>query len=170
MTRIMTRIVETRFALAWVSAVLAAFVALTGVQIDGAHAGEPVNTGYFGGVAIRGYDPVAYFTMSKAVEGSEDITHDWMGARWQFANEEHRQAFAESPVTYAPQYGGYCTIGLAYDELVANIDPEAWFMEDGKLYLQYSKNLEADFAEDKDKFLADAELAWQRIKPTISGQ
>ncbi len=166
----MTCIVETRFALAWVSAVLAAFVALTGVQIDGAHAGEPVNTGYFGDVAIRGYDPVAYFTMSKAVEGSEDITHDWMGARWQFANEEHRQAFAESPVTYAPQYGGYCTIGLAYDELVANIDPEAWFMEDGKLYLQYSKNLQTDFAEDKDKLLADAESAWQRIKPTISGQ
>ena len=70
-----------------------------------ANAGE-VNTGYFGDVAIKGYDPVAYFTDHKAIQGSETISYDWLGATWRFSSDEHRRLFSTS--SYAPQYGGAC--------------------------------------------------------------
>ena len=61
-------------------------------------AGSGVNTGYFGGVAIKGYDPVAYFKMSRAVEGSPDLAHEWLGETWYFDNDEHRQDFISDPI------------------------------------------------------------------------
>src|SRR5262249_11101959 len=67
-----------------------------------------VDTGYFGGVAIMGYDPVAYFTDGHAVKGSEKFSYDWLGTPWHFANEQHREMFKSDPTKYAPQYGGYC--------------------------------------------------------------
>ena len=60
------------------------------------------------GKAIRGYDPVAYFTEGKPVEGDGDFTHRWMDAKWYFASAANRDAFAKNPESYAPQYGGYC--------------------------------------------------------------
>ena len=57
--------------------------------------------------AIRGFDPVAYFTDQKAVKGDTTITYDWRGATWLFTNTAHREAFAQDPEKYAPQYGGY---------------------------------------------------------------
>lgn len=125
---------------------------------------KAVNTGYFDSIAIKGYDPVAYFTMSKAVKGSEEYSHEWVGVTWQFANEEHRQAFADSPIKYAPQYGGFCAIGVALDQLVANIDPNAWFIDDGKLYLQYSTNVGEDFKADREKLIANADANWRGAK------
>jgi hypothetical protein len=102
--------------------------------------GEPVNTGYFGNVAIKGYDPVAYFTDGKATSGSENITYKWLGAYWHFENDEHRQLFAEDPTAYAPQYGGFCASGMGiHGGRTSDIDPEAWLIIDGKLYLNYSK-------------------------------
>src|SRR5690242_14639928 len=86
-----------------------------------------VNTGYFGGVAIDGYDPVAYFTENRAVKGSEKYTYDWLGTPWHFASEEHRELFKKSPVKYAPQYGGYCAAEVAGSgSVTVNIDPEAF--------------------------------------------
>jgi hypothetical protein len=67
-----------------------------------ANAGE-INTGYFGDVAIKGYDPVAYFTDHKAVRGSETISYGWLGATWRFSSDEHRKLFSASPVSFAPQ-------------------------------------------------------------------
>jgi YHS domain-containing protein len=91
-----------------------------------ANAGSSINTGYFGGVAIEGYDTVAYFTDAKATKGSEEFAYDWLGVTWLFANAEHRDLFAEKPVQYAPQYGGHCAMGTAFGESTANIDPDAW--------------------------------------------
>jgi YHS domain-containing protein len=59
------------------------------------------------GVAIGGYDPVAYFTQGKAVKGSEDFSRQWMGATWHFTSREHLEMFTTNPESYAPQYGGY---------------------------------------------------------------
>ena len=73
-----------------------------------ASAGE-INTGYFGNVAIKGYDPVAYFTEDRAVKGSGNFSHTWLGADWNFSSEKHRKLFTENPVQYAPQYGGHCS-------------------------------------------------------------
>ncbi len=146
---------------------LLAALAFTGVLLGHAvpaSAEDTANTGYFGNVAIEGYDPVAYFTMGKAVRGSEEFAHKWLGATWQFANKEHRQSFSDNPLKYAPEYGGYCSIGVAFGELVPNIDPESWKIIDGKLYPQYSKNLDDDFADDPDKLIADADANWDEVK------
>ena len=99
-------------------------------------AGEVVNTGLFGGVAIMGYDTVAYFTEGQPIKGSPAFSYEWLGTPWHFANADHRDLFAADPARYAPQYGGYCTLGVGLDSHAAeNIDPErAWRIIDGKLY------------------------------------
>src|SRR5918995_185584 len=85
------------------SAVVCALTLMAGA--GSAFADDSVNTGYFGGVAIMGYDTVAYFTDGKAVKGSEKYSYEWLGASWHFANDEHRKLFAANPVSYAPQFG-----------------------------------------------------------------
>ena len=106
-------------------------------------ADDSVNTGYFGGVAIMGYDPVAYFTENQAVKGSEKFSYEWLGTPWYFANSKHREMFMSEPVKYAPQYGGYCAGEVVGGSVTVNIDPEAFRIIDGKLYLVYAK----DYAE-----------------------
>ena len=72
-----------------------------------AAAEDVVNTGYFGDVAIKGYDTVAYFAEHKAVKGSDKFAYRWLGANWYFSSAENRELFKREPVKYAPQYGGY---------------------------------------------------------------
>lgn len=128
-------------------------------------AGE-VNTGYFGDVAIRGYDPVAYFTVSKAVQGDPTISHAWLGAHWYFSNEKHRKLFAENPVSYAPQYGGHCSDGLAYNTITVNIDPDAWRIIDGKLYLNYDQGAAAELEEIPGQ-IDRADANWLKLREDI---
>jgi YHS domain-containing protein len=134
-----------------------AFLAAAGIVsvATAAKAGE-VNTGYFGDVAIKGYDPVAYFTDHKAVRGSEAISYDWLGATWRFSSDEHRKLFSASPVSYAPQYGGLCAEGVAaHGEATVNINPESWQIIDGKLYLSAPAHF-----QDRALDVAAAERNW----------
>src|SRR5215213_9896942 len=78
------------------------------ISIGIAAAAEGVNTGYFGNIAIKGYDPDAYFTERRAAKGSPGISQTWLGATWYFSNAKHRDAFVADPIRYAPQYGGFC--------------------------------------------------------------
>lgn len=130
-----------------------------------ARAGE-VNTGYFGNVAIKGYDPVAYFTMSRPVKGSEDFAFEWLAAKWHFSSDEHRTMFAQNPVKYAPQYGGYCADGVAYGDTTTNIDPTAWRIIKGKLYLNYDQGAAAELEELPGQ-LDKAEANWPQVKKGI---
>lgn len=89
-------------------------------------------------VAIQGYDPVAYFKFLKAVKGSDEFSHEWMGNKWLFANEEHKKLFVSDTLHYMPNYGGYCSydpVSLGHDH---EIDPTAWRIVNEKLYLFYS--------------------------------
>ncbi len=129
-----------------------------------------VNTGLFGGVAIKGYDTVAYFTERQAMKGSEEFAYQWLGTPWHFANAKHRELFAADPAKYAPQYGGYCTLGVGLDGHAAeNIDPaKAWRIIDGKLYFVY----DATYVEELDgpgraEWLANAEANWPTLKAKI---
>jgi YHS domain-containing protein len=134
-------------------------------------AGSPVNTGYFGGVAIMGYDPVAYFTESRAVKGSLEFSHDWLGETWHFASAKHRDAFAAAPIKYAPQYGGYCALGVAYNEVSANIDPEVWRIVDGKLYLFFGEaGMEEEWDADPSAVVAQAETNWPGIEAKLTAE
>ncbi|MEM1153304.1 MAG: YHS domain-containing (seleno)protein [Pseudomonadota bacterium] len=126
-------------------------------------AAEPINTlersGLFGydpsGVAIRGADTVAYFTQMQYVPGSDEFTTQWNGATWKFSSQDHLDLFIADPDKYAPQYGGYCAYGVAQDYLV-KIEPEAWSIVDGKLYLNYSANVQEEWEQDIPGFIAQA--------------
>ncbi|NIM26689.1 MAG: hypothetical protein GTO67_03950 [Gammaproteobacteria bacterium] len=131
-------------------------------------AGE-INTGYFGDVAIKGYDPVAYFTLSKAIKGSDEHKHRWLGATWHFSSSEHLKRFQATPTNYAPQYGGYCADGIAYGQATANIDPEAWRIIDGKLYLNYDPGA-AQELEELEGQLQKAEANWPEIKKRVTAK
>ena len=109
-------------------------------------ADEPVNKTLFGN-AIKGYDVVAYFTDGKPVEGSGDHEFEWNGATWRFASAQHRNLFAKDPAKYAPQYGGFCAFGVSRGYAVG-IDPAAWKIVDGKLYLNYNRDVQTEWVKD----------------------
>ena len=121
------------------------------------YAGSPVFTTDAG--AIRGYDPVAYFTEEQAVKGSADIRHEWNGAVWHFSSEANRDLFASNPERYAPQYGGHCAYAMSTGKLVST-DPEAWYVVDDKLYLNYTKKIQQRWLKDVPGFIAKADGQW----------
>jgi len=90
-------------------------------------------------LSISGYDPVAYFTDGKPVQGKSEIEYLWHKLRWRFANGEHRDLFAKNPDGYTPQYDGYCALGVSAggEGHKDTVDPEAWAIVDGKLYLTH---------------------------------
>ncbi len=130
---------------------------------------DKINTGYFGNVAIKGYDPVAYFTQGEATRGSERYSLDWLGAKWHFVNNEHRKLFEATPVKYAPQYGGHCADGIAYGDRTTNIDPEAWRIIDGKLYLNYDQGSAAELEEVPGQ-LEKIQENWPAIRAKLAAQ
>ena len=115
-----------------------------------------------GGVAIMGYDPVAYFTENQAVKGSEKFSYEWLGTPWHFANNKHREMFMNEPVKYAPQYGGYCAGEVVGGSTTVNVDPEAFKIIDGKLYLIYDKGNAAKFASDAEELVPKADANWPK--------
>src|SRR5262245_40926992 len=107
-------------------------------------------------LALRGYDPVAYFTVGKPTQGSPDIEYEWDERIYRFASVEHRDAFKADPVRYAPQFATYCAMALA-DGHVVDGNPEYWLISDGKLYL-FGKPIGPDlFKRDIAGNLAKAE-------------
>ena len=133
------------------------FLALT-IFVMPAYAGSVFNT-TSGGVAIRGYDPVAYFTMEKAVKGKEEFTHEWLEATWYFNNAEHRDMFIADPVKYAPQHGGFCSAAVIGGNKWAPIDPRAWRVVDGKLYLFYDSRAK-NWWRSKRSSIAETDEEW----------
>lgn len=130
-------------------------------------AAPPINTlqrGFFSdsetGIAINGYDTVAYFTDNKAVPGSAQFSTSWMGATWQFANSEHLAQFKQAQEKYAPQYGGYCAYGVSKGALVS-VEPEQFSVVDGKLYLNYDAGVQKKWKKDIAGFnrIADEKFA-----------
>ena len=124
-------------------------------------ADEPVNKTLLGN-AIEGYDVVAYFTQGKPVKGSGDHEVEWNGATWRFASAAHRNLFAKDPAKYAPQYGGFCAFGVSRGYAVG-IDPDAWKIVDGKLYLNYDTDVQAEWVKDIPGYIAKADANWPKI-------
>jgi YHS domain-containing protein len=116
-----------------------------------------------GGVAIEGTDPVAYFTEGRPVEGSAEFSHQHAGVTWHFASAANRDAFAADPDRYAPQYGGYCAWAVSQGYTASTV-PEAWRIEDGKLYLNYSKGVQSRWERDIPGHIAKADANWPGLK------
>ncbi len=117
------------------------------------------------GKAIKGYDPVAYFTESKPVQGDPKISYSYEGAEWYFASEKNRDAFKADPVKYAPQYGGYCAFG-ASKGYKAPTEADAWTIVDGKLYLNYNTKVRTEWNKDQPGYIQKADKNWVEIKNT----
>ena len=123
---------------------------------------DPIYTGFFSGAAVGGYDPVAYFTVGKPVEGSSEYTHEWMGATWYFTSAQNRASFEKEPEKYAPQYGGYCAYAVA-NGATAPGDPQVWKIVDGKLFLNVTKSIQTEWAKDIAGYVEKADANWPRL-------
>ena len=111
------------------------------------------------GLAVRGYDVVAYFKESKPVIGSAEFEHEWMGARWRFASKANRDTFVQSPEKFAPQFGGYCAWAVGHN-YTADGDPEAWRIVDGKLYLNYDRSVQKKWEQDRARWIERGHRNW----------
>jgi YHS domain-containing protein len=114
------------------------------------------------GFAIRGYDPVAYFTDGKPVRGKKEFEFEYNGARWLFASAANQQAFSAEPEKYLPQYGGYCAYGMSHG-YAAPIEPDAWSIVDGKLYLNYNLDVRKEWNKDIPGYISKADVNWPKI-------
>lgn len=119
---------------------------------------NPVNTTK-SGVAIDGHDPVAYFTMSKAVRGEQAITANYGGATYQFSSQENKALFEADPAKYAPQYGGYCAYG-ASQGYNAPVEADKFTIVDDKLYLNYNGRVQSTWRKDTARFITKADAYW----------
>ena len=115
-----------------------------------------------GGFAIRGYDAVAYYQQSAPVKGSPQFSYQWRGATWLFASAENRDRFQADPERYAPEYGGYCAYAVSKGR-TASIDPEAWKIVDGKLYLNYSRGVQKKWEQDVPGNIVKADKNWPEL-------
>ena len=112
-----------------------------------------------GGIAIQGYDPVAYFTDSKPLKGDSQFSYRWRDSLWLFTSAQHRDLFAKNPEQYAPQYGGYCAYGVSEGHTV-DIDPAAWKIIQGKLYLNYDNSVQRRFLKEPEGRIRRADQNW----------
>lgn len=112
--------------------------------------------------AIRGYDPVAYFIEGKPTRGRDEFSAAWMGATFKFANAENLARFQADPTAFAPQYGGYCAYAVSQG-YTASIDPDAWSIVDGRLYLNYSKGVQKRWQKDVPGHIAAANRNWPDV-------
>lgn len=114
------------------------------------------------GVAIQGYDPVAYFTQNMAVKGDASISVEFTGSTYQFSNAENRDLFLANPSKYMPQYGGYCAFAVANGAL-APIDPEAFTVVNNRLYLNLSKDIRSRWLRDTSGNIAAGDRNWSSL-------
>ena len=112
-------------------------------------------------VAIKGYDPVAYFTEGKATKGKSEFAFSWYDAEWRFANARHRDLFAANPEDYAPKFGGFCSMAMTIGWVIA-VDPENWEIVDGKLYLVHTKRGIQKFRENPRHYIKQSEAEWAK--------
>jgi hypothetical protein len=123
---------------------------------------DPVYTSLFSNLAVSGYDPVAYFTMGRPVEGDPAHEFTWNGARWRFTSPEHLAMFEAEPERYAPHYGGYCAWAVSQG-YTASADPEAWRIVNGQLYLNYDLEVQKTWEQDIQGNIAKAEGHWPSV-------
>lgn len=131
-----------------------------------AWAAAAIYTGFFSNEAISGYDAVAYFTAGEPVAGSDQYSMEYKGAVWKFASREHLELFRAEPEAYAPQYGGYCAWAMAEGD-TASTEPELWTIHDGKLYLNYSRRINARWKENMLEYIEQADRQWAELEPTL---
>jgi len=115
------------------------------------------------GLALRGYDPVAYFTVKTPTPGSFKITTVHQDVVYRFSSEENKALFVANPAKYVPQFGGFCAYGLA-NGVKVDADPVLWTVRNEKLYLNLAPPVQALFSKDPDGFIKSASAKWSKLK------
>jgi len=159
----------TRRTILSASAVAAITVAATVVSTEGPLSAE----GPLGAraqakeerLALKGYDPVAYFTDAKPVEGVASYEYVWDGQRYRFASARHRDMFKANPDKYAPQFGGSCAMNMA-NGVRRESDPRNWVISNGNLYVFAGQAGAENFRRQATAAATQAAANWQRLKNT----
>ena len=115
------------------------------------------------GLALGGYDPVAYFQEGKPVKGKKEFEHEWNGAKWHFSSAANHDLFTANPEKYTPQYGNFCAWGMSQGKFFDG-DPEVWKVVDGKLYVNFNKDIEKTWVTDIPGFIKKANDNWPRMQ------
>lgn len=143
------------------------------VALSAAHQGsiaattERLVTDWNSGLAIGGYDPVAFFTDGRPMAGSPDFEFRYGGAIWRFSNVGNRAAFSAKPEIYMPQFGGYDPLGVLRGVAVAG-NPNAWLITGERLYLFYDRARLETFAGDADRLGTEAARKWPNVERALS--
>jgi YHS domain-containing protein len=115
------------------------------------------------GIGLKGHDPVAYFTVGAPTVGRADLTARHDGVTYQFATAANRDAFKAAPTKFAPQFGGFCAMGVALEKKLDG-DPSAWTVADGKLYMNVNKDVQKKYLEDLPGNNKKAEANWPQLR------
>lgn len=135
---------------------------LSGVARAELKAGGAYNSLY-AGLGAKGYDVVNYFTDGKPAQGKDAYTVEYGGVKWQFVSAEHREQFKADPRKYVPQYGGFCSWGVANGKLF-DVDPlNGWRIVDGKLYMNFNADIQKVFDQDPYGFIKRANVNWPHL-------
>jgi len=120
------------------------------------------------GLALQGYDPVAYFTDNKPVKGEARFIAGYEGATYRFTSEAHRELFNKNPAMYVPAFGGYCGYAASIGK-VRPVTPTLWSVVEGRLILQHSKGAVELWVKDVLGNKARAEKYWPRLVEAKAG-
>ena len=142
----------------WIAALAGGLLLAFGARTQAA---DPVNK-TASGLAVRGYDIVGYFADGKPVKGKKVFQVQWNGAVWHFSNAEQRDQFEVNPEKYAPEFGGYCAWAVSQNSIV-DADPHVWSIVDGKLYLNYNKEVQKTWKRNMEQFIVDGDRNWPEV-------
>jgi YHS domain-containing protein len=115
------------------------------------------------GLGLRGYDPVAYQTLRAAVPGDAAIAIEHDGIEWRFSSAQNREAFVATPERYLPAYGGFCAWATAHG-YKADADPEAWTVVDGRLFVNYNREVQAEWLPERDRLIVEGDRNWPTVE------
>ncbi len=128
-------------------------------------AGPVYTGGWFGqGPAIKGYDPVAYFTDNQATPGKAEFATTYDDVEWRFATADHRDLFVADPEKYIPEYGGYCAYAMGAKNEKVKVDPTVFSIVEGRLFLNYSSAVREDWLQRRDEYIKAADKNWLQHK------
>ena len=158
--------------MSWCSALrrtTAAVVGLCSVSLA-ASAGQPlVNVRGGDGIAIHGYDPVAYFIAGEPRKERSELGVAYSGAQWLFSSEANKRLFVQNPEHYLPAYGGYCAYGVAQGRLL-DVDPQSWTILYDHLYLNCPEPIYDLWLGDPMSYIRQADKNWPRLTGQIAVQ
>ena len=153
-------------AIQYLACALAFLSIIPNVSAQSHHSGKQLYNTTEEGLAIKGYDPVAYFTDNTAQEGKQDIRYVYDGVTYRFTNQQHLNSFKMDPQKYMPQYGGWCAYAMGATGEKVDVDPETFKLLNGRLYLFYNRffnNTKKSWDKDEINLKQKADVNWQMI-------